>query len=82
MTFPEIQHRIEFMRSLDREHVHLPIATVEKLMATAIGKVEKKALEKGKIKPVDKTPKPLRKGKKAKAERIEKALKANREGKR
>lgn len=52
-------------------------------MATAsIGRVEKKALDKGKIKPVDKTPKPLRGGKKRKADRIEAGLRKNREAKR
>lgn len=54
---------------------------VEKVVimpSKSIGKVSAKALAKGKVKPVDKTPAPLAKGKHAKAARIEKGLKANR----
>jgi hypothetical protein len=75
----DIQRRIEFMRSLDREHVHLPISTVEHLMATAIGKVDKKALEKGKVKPVDKRTREQKINADRKAGNTAKGLKQNRE---
>ena len=48
-------------------------------MATAIGKVDKKALEKGKIKPSPKGSVSKKIGAKAKADRTVKTLKANRE---
>lgn len=46
-----------------------------------VGKVDKTALTKGKVKPVDQTPGPLRGAKAKKAARTEKRLKANRESK-
>jgi len=51
MTPEEIHRRIDFMRSIDREHVHLPISVVEKLMGTAIGKA---TVKDGKLTPVRK----------------------------
>ena len=54
MTNEEIRRHIDLMRAIDKPTVHLPIATVERLMATGhkvkVGKVEPKALAKGKVK--------------------------------
>lgn len=51
----------------------------ESEMPTAIGKVDKKALAKGKIKPVEKGSVSAKIGRKVKADRTVKGLKANRE---
>ena len=83
MTNEDIRRQIDLMRSIDRQTVHLPIATVERLMATghktAIGKATIKA---GKVKPVDTASVSRKIGRKAKADRTEKRLKANRESRR
>jgi hypothetical protein len=47
-----------------------------------VGKVDKASLAKGKVQPIDSTPKPLRGVKARKAGRTVKGLKANREAKR
>lgn len=52
MTDLEITSRIALMRSIDKPTIDLPLATVERLMATkTIGKVDTAALAKGKVKP-------------------------------
>lgn len=81
MTDEQIRHHIELLRSIERKTVHLPIATVERLMATghkvSVGAVDKKALAKGKIKPAEKGVSVSRRiGRKAKADRQERAWKA------
>jgi len=49
----------------------------EYAMATRIGKVDQKALAKGKIKPVDTAPVNVKRGRKPKADRQEAGLRAN-----
>ncbi len=73
MTAEEIRRRIDFMRSIEREHVHLPIATVEQLMATRIGKA---TVKDGKLKPVVKQSVPRKIAAKKKADRTVTRLQA------
>jgi hypothetical protein len=61
------------------EEVNRLIDERSALMATRIGRA---VIKDGKVRPVDTTPAPLRKGKRAKADRVEKRLRANREAKR
>jgi hypothetical protein len=75
MTAADIRHRIEFMRSIGREMVPVPIATLEKLMATRIGKA---TVKDGKIKPIRKQSASQRAAGNKKAARVVKGLKANR----
>lgn len=75
MTPEEIHRRIDFMRSIKREHVHLPIATVEKLMGTAIGKA---TIKDGKLSPVRKGSKIQKSAAKKKAARKVAGLQKNR----
>lgn len=73
MTDAELAKHLSLMKAIPRETVHLPIATVERLMATghkvSVGKVEAKSLAKGKIKPVVKQSASQRVGRMAKANR-------------
>ena len=78
MTLADIERTAELFVAAGRRTIPVPIAEWREMMATRIGAVDKKALAKGKIKPVDKTPKPLRGAKHRKAARIEKGLRANR----
>ena len=83
MTRAEIDATVALFVAAGRRNIPVPLSEWRTLqMATAIGRVEKKAMAKGKIKPVDKTPKPLRGGKKKKADRLENGLRKNREAKR
>lgn len=75
MTRAYIDNIASLMVAAGRRTVPVPIAEWREYMATKI----KATVKDGKVKPVDKTPAPLVKGKHAKAARIEKGLKANRE---
>lgn len=79
MTDLEITSRIALMRSIDKPTIDLPLATVERLMATkTIGKVDAAALAKGKVKPKPASMPLHRKiAAKAKADRKEAGLRAN-----
>ena len=80
MTDDDIRRQIELMKSIDRQTVHLPIATVERLMATGhkikIGKASTKG---GKVKPADTAPTHVKIARKGKADTVEKGLRNNRQ---
>ena len=79
MTNDDIRRHIELMRAIDKPTVHLPIETVERLMATGhkikVGRVDPKKLAKGKIetKPAHMSV-PKKAAAKAKADRKEAGL--------
>lgn len=78
MTDEDIRRHISLMRSIERETIHLPIATVERLMATGHKiKVGKATVKDGKVKPVVKQSVSRKIGAKKKADRIEKSLRVN-----
>lgn len=82
MTDLEITSRIALMRSIDKPTIDLPLATVERLMATGHRvKIGRATVKDGKVKPVAAMPKTARIAAKAKADRVEKRLRANRKGK-
>mgnify|MGYP000869456727 CR=1 FL=1 len=82
MTNEEIRRHIELMRAIDRTTVHLPIATVERLMSTGHRvKIGKATVKDGKVKPVASMPLHRKIAAKAKADRKEAGLRANRKGK-
>jgi len=83
MTDLEITSRIALMRSIDKPTIDLPLATVERLMATkTIGKVKLTNHKTGKttISPIAKMPVSKKIGAKAKADRREEGYRANRKG--
>lgn len=82
MTNEEIRRHIELMRSINKPTIDLPLATVERLMATGHRvKIGRATVKDGKVKPVAAMPKTARIAAKAKADRVEKRLRANRKGK-
>jgi hypothetical protein len=86
MTDADIRRHIELMRAIDKPTVHLPIAVVERLMSTGhrvkVGRVDEKKLAKGKIQPKPSHMSvPKKVAAKAKADRKEAGLRANRKGK-
>lgn len=82
MTNDDIRRHIELMRAIDKPTIHLPIATVERLMSTghriAVGKA---TIKDGKVKPVASMPLHRKIAAKAKADRKEAGLRANRKRK-
>jgi len=83
MTDDDIRRQIDLMRAIDKPTVHLPIETVERLMATkTIGKVKLTNHKTGKttISTIAKMPTTRKIATKAKADRTEKKLRANRKG--
>ena len=81
MTNEEIRRHIDLMRAIDKPTVHLPIAVVERLMSTGHKiKVGKATVKDGKVKPVAAMPLHRKIAVKAKADRQEKRLRANRKG--
>ncbi len=82
MTDDDIRRQIDLMRAIDKPTVHLPIAVVERLMATGHRiKIGKASVKGGKVKPVASMPVNRKIGAKAKADRKEAGLRANRKGK-
>ena len=83
MTDDDIRRHIELMRAIDKPTIHLPIATVERLMATghkvSIGtaKVTNHKTGKVTVSPIAKMPVSRKIGAKAKADRTETRLRAN-----
>lgn len=79
MTRAEIEQTIALFTAAGRRNIPVPISEWrEYAMATkSIGKVDQKALAKGKIKPVDKAPVNVKAGRKPKADRQEAGLRAN-----
>lgn len=78
MTDDDIRRHIELMRSIDKPTIHLPIETVERLMATGHKvKVGKATVKDGKVKPVAAMPLHRKIAAKAKADRKEAGLRAN-----
>ena len=83
MTDDDIRRQIDLMRAIDKPTVHLPIAVVERLMATkTIGKVKMTNHKTGKttISTIAKMPVNRKIAGKAKADRKEAGLRANRKG--
>lgn len=76
MTLQEINDLADLMRAAGRQTIPVPISEWREMMATRIGKA---TVKDGKVKPVDRAPLPAKIGRKAKADRIEKGLRANRE---
>lgn len=82
MTDADIRRLIELMRAIDRATVHLPIATVERLMSTGHKtKIGRATVKDGKLKTVASMPLHRKIAAKAKADRKEAGLRANRKGK-
>jgi len=83
MTDLEITSRIALMRSIDKPTIDLPLATVERLMATGHRvKIGRATVKDGKVKPKPASMPLHRKiAAKAKADRKEAGLRANRKGK-
>lgn len=81
MTRSEIEATVALFAAAGRKNIPVPIAEWRELqMSTkSIGKVSKKALAQNKIKPVQKSSVSQKIGAKAKADRTEKGLRANRE---
>ena len=79
MTRAEIDAAAKRAAAAGRRNIPVPISEWRKMMAARVGKVEAKALAKGKIKPVRKGSVSARLGGKAKADRTEKGLRKNRE---
>jgi hypothetical protein len=78
MTDDDIRRQIDLMRAIDKPTVHLPIAVVERLMATGHKvKVGRATVNDGKLKPVAAMPKHRKIATKAKADCVEKGLRAN-----
>jgi len=78
MTDDDIRRHIELMRAIDKPTVHLPIATVERLMSTGHRvKVGRATVKDGKVKPVASMPLHRKIAAKAKADRTETRLRAN-----
>lgn len=70
MTRAEIDRTVALFVAAGRRNIPVPISEWREYMTSkSIGKVDAKALAKCKIKPVDKTPPTLRKGKAIKAKR-------------
>lgn len=86
MTFEEIERYCQLFIAAGRATIPVPIAEwreYQLAMATkSIGKVDAAELAKGKVKPVVKRSVSAKIGDKAKADRREKRLRANREAKR
>ena len=81
MTDDDIRRQIDLMRAIDKPTVHLPIAVVERLMSTGHKiKIGKASVKGGKVKPVSAMPTTRKIAAKAKADRTEKKLRANRKG--
>jgi hypothetical protein len=81
MTDDDIRRQIDLMRAIDKPTVHLPIAVVERLMATGHRiKIGKASVKDGKVKPVAAMPTTRKIAAKAKADRQEKRLRAIRKG--
>lgn len=79
MTRAEIEDTIDLMRAAGRNTIPISLTEWREWMTTkSIGRVDKAALAKGKVKPADSTPAPMRGAKARKAARIEKGLRANR----
>lgn len=82
MTDLEITSRIALMRSINKPTIDLPLATVERLMATGHRvKIGRATVKDGKVKPVASMPLHRKIAAKAKADRKEAGLRANRKGK-
>ena len=82
MTDEDIRRQIDLMRAIGKPTVHLPIATVERLMATGHKtKIGRATVKDGKVKPVAAMPTTRKIAAKAKADRKEAGLRANRKGK-
>ena len=82
MTNEEIRRHIELMRSINKPTIDLPLATVERLMATGHRvKIGRATVKDGKVKPVASMPLHRKIAAKAKADRKEAGLRANRKGK-
>lgn len=82
MTNEEIRRHIELMRSIDKPTIDLPLATVERLMSTGHRvKIGRATVKDGKVKPVASMPLHRKIAAKAKADRKEAGLRANRKGK-
>lgn len=79
MTLAEINRIAEIFLAADSKIPVCPHIWREMMISKSIGKVDKKALAKGKIKPVEKGSVSAKIGRKAKADRTVKGLKANRE---
>lgn len=82
MTLSDINRIADLIEASGRKNVPVPLSIWKEMQMARIGAATVKTdpkTGKSRIKPVDKTPKPLAIGKKAKADRTEKALKANRE---
>ena len=82
MTDDDIRRQIDLVRAIDKPTVRLPIETVERLMATGHKiKIGKASVKGGKVKPVSAMPLHRKIAAKAKADRKEAGLRANRKGK-
>lgn len=80
MTLSDIERTAELFAAAGRRSIPVPIAEWREMQMARIKdiRITTDATGKQRVKPVDKTPKPLRKGKHAKAARIEKGLRSNR----
>jgi hypothetical protein len=82
MTDDDIRRHIELMRAIDKPTIHLPIATVERLMSTGHKtKIGRATVKDGKVKPVASMPLHRKIAATKKADRTETKLRANRKGK-
>ena len=78
MTDAEIAKHLSLMKAIPRETVHLPIATVERLMSQGHKiRVGKGSVKGGKFKPADTAPANVKAGRKPKADRNEAGYRAN-----
>lgn len=79
MTDAEIEKTVALFVAAGRKNIPVPISEWrEYAMATkSIGKVDAKALRKGKVKPIDKAPVSVKAGRKPKADRKEAGYRAN-----
>lgn len=81
MTLEEIDDRIALMKAAGRTTMPVPLSEWREFMATKIGKASVGKTKSGKttVKTIDRAPVSAKIGRKKKADRIEKGLRANRE---
>jgi len=81
MTTDEIERQVELMRAAGRLNMPVPLSEWREMMMARIPKGQITIGKDGKVKVRDRTPRALSIGKKAKADRLEKAYRANRDRK-